>query len=148
MACDCWRKVMACEQVGEYILLLQADGSSMLDATIVPSVEIAVGLYHTSITIYLIKVSNDLLLEINFLLDAEAVLNLSNNTLSVCNSTVPILLNDSNSQSNIAFVSKPVYIPASSGHNIVVEQTGPPVRAQLMEATCSWKALSVRLSFV
>ena len=51
MDCDCWRKVMACEPVGKYISLRQVDGSSMLDAIIVPSVEITVGLYHTSITI-------------------------------------------------------------------------------------------------
>ena len=60
----------------------------------------------------------------DFLLAAEAVLNLSDNTLSVCNSTVPIMLNDNNSQSNIAFVSKTVYIPAGSVHNIVVDHTG------------------------
>ena len=115
----------------------------MLDAIIVPSVEITVGLYHTSITIYVTKLGNDMLLGMDVLLAAEAVLNLSDNTLSVCNSTVPIVLNDSNSQSNIGFVSKTVYITAGSVHNIVVDHTGPPARAQLLEATCSWKALSV-----
>ena len=133
---------MVCEPVGEHISLRQADGSSMLDAIIVPSVEITVGLYHTSITIYVTKLGNDMLLGMDFLLAAEAVLNLSDNTLSVCNSTVPIVLND-NSQSNIALVSKTVYIPAGSVHNVVVDHTGPPARAQLLEATCSWKALSV-----
>ena len=142
MDCDCWRKVMVCESV-EHISLRQADGSSMLDAIIVPSVEITVGLYHTSITIYVTKLGNDMLLGMDVLLAAEAVLNLSDNTLSVCNSTVPIVLNDSNSQSNIGFVSKTVYITAGSVHNIVVDHTGPPARAQLLEATCSWKALSV-----
>ena len=91
----------------------------------------------------MIKLGNDLLLGMDFLLAAEAVLNLSDNTLSVCNSTVPIVLNESNSQSNISFVSKTVYIHAGSVHNIVVDHTGPPAGAQLLEATCSWKALSV-----
>ena len=91
MDCDCWRKVMACEPVGEYISLRQVDGSSMPDAIIVPSVEITVGLYHTSITIYVTRLRNDLLLGMNFLLAAEAVLNLSDNTLSGCNSTVAIV---------------------------------------------------------
>ena len=85
----------------------------------------------------------------NFLLAAEAVLNLSDNTLSVCNSTVPIVFNDSNSPSNIAFGSKTVYIiPAGNVHNIVVDHTGPPARTQLLEATCCWKALSVPNVFI
>ena len=47
MDCDCWRKVMVCEPVGEHISVRQADRSRMLDAIIVPSVKITVGLYQT-----------------------------------------------------------------------------------------------------
>ena len=53
-----------------------------------------------------------------------------------------------NSLSKIAFGSKTVYIPAGNVRNIVLDQTGSPARTQLLEATCSWKALSVPNVFI
>ena len=65
------------------VKLTQADGNSNMIATLVPDVKIQVGTYHIVMPIFVTNLSDNLLLGLDFLSSAGAVLNLLKNIMTI-----------------------------------------------------------------
>lgn len=90
MSIEQYRKIMNSEPVGEDVMLKQADGDAVMHAVLVPKVTIGVGSYVTKMSVYVAELGDNLLLGIDFLLTAGAIMNLADHTLTVCGSKVHI----------------------------------------------------------
>ena len=89
MDTQCWKDVMHCEPIGEAIYLRQADGKSTLRATLVSSVKIDMGTYSTTMPIHVTPIADTMLLGLDFLLSANAIIDLAENNLVINNCHIP-----------------------------------------------------------
>ena len=140
----CWEQVMGCPPLGETVNLTQADGTSTMKAHVVPSVAIRIGNYVTTLSIFVTKLADNLLLGLDFLLAAGAIVNLSDQTLTVPGSKVPIHISLSNRHSvELALVAQTIYIEPGGEATIPLKMTSSINSPRLLEPSCRWTELNM-----
>ena len=146
---ECWLSVMSRQPEGESVLLKQADGNATLQAIIVQDVVMQVGDFVTKMAVFVTKLGDKLLLGLDFLLTAGAIVNLRDQTLLVCGSLVPIELMSGGDQAHtLAVVTKELYIPPGVQSEIKVSTAGNGGGIHLLEPAGKWSALNIPVSVI
>ena len=139
----CWDTLMPTAPIGERVSLRQADGNTLMDAILVPNMSFTVGDYTTLISVYVTKLADQLLLGLDFLLSAGAILNLEDKSLTVCGSKVPIELMEGETLPTLAYVTGHVYIPPGEHVNVPFSMTNAPNGLKIFEPAGRWSALGI-----
>ena len=72
------------------VILKHSDGGSTIIATVIPNVALQIGSFKLKMDIYVAKISDPLLLGLDFILKAKAILDLQTNVMTAPGCKVPI----------------------------------------------------------
>ena len=146
---ECWLTITGSPPIGKEVKLTQADGNSNMIATLVPDVEIQVGTYQIVMPIFVTNLSDNLLLGLDFLLSAGAVLNLLKNIMTIGAEKIPITLTyDKNQGVQLALSAKQVYIEPGGEANLSIETISNKNELQLFEPAVHLTELNVANTIV
>ena len=146
---ECWLTITGSPPIGKEVKLTQADGNSNMIATLVPDVEIQVRTYQIVMPIFVTNLSDNLLLGLDFLLSAGAVLNLLKNIMTIGAEKIPIPLTyDKNQGVQLAFSAKQVYIEPEGEANLSIETISNKNELQLFEPAVHLAELNVANTIV
>ena len=146
---ECWLTITGSPPIGKEVKLTQADGNSNMIATLVPDVEIQVGTYQIVMPIFVTNLSDNLLLGLDFLLSAGAVLNLLKNIMTIGAEKIPITLTyDKNQGVQLALSAKHVYIEPGGEANLSIETISNKNELQLFEPAVHLTELNVANTIV
>ena len=134
------------------VILRQADGGSTLLATVIPNVKLQIGTFKIKMDIYMAKISDPFLLGLDFMLKANAIVNLKSNVLTVPGCEVPInIIKSGHSKVNaLAYVTSNVKLAPGQDRNISISSTEYDSVKSLMLFTPDrkWNCLCLPLCLV
>ena len=134
------------------VMLKQADGGSTIIATVIPNVALQIGSFKLKMDIYVAKISDPLLLGLNFMLKAKAILDLQTNVMTVPGCRVPInVINTSRGNiQTLAYATTNTKLAPGQDKNILLSSTdnGREDSIVLFTPDNKWNSLCLPLCLV
>ena len=134
------------------VMLKQADGGSTIIATVIPNVALQIGSFKLKMDIYVAKISDPLLLGLDFMLKAKAILDLQTNVMTVPGCRVPInVINASRGNiQTLAYATTNTKLAPGQDKNILLSSTdnGREDSIVLFTPDNKWNSLCLPLCLV
>ena len=134
------------------VMLKQADGGSTIIATVIPNVALQIGSFKLKMDIYVAKISDPLLLGLDFMLKAKAILDLQTNVMTVPGCRVPInVINTSHGNiQTLAYATTNTKLAPGQDKNILLSSTdnGREDSIVLFTPDNKWNSLCLPLCLV